>query len=83
MLTVDSLRARVRRLNELCIGLAKETLKPKALDGDILHFVERNAYTQAIHDAIDGLERGRIVLATAIQRIEDGASPTLPCPPGS
>jgi hypothetical protein len=76
MLTVDSLRARVLRLNELCGGLARETLKPKA--GDVLDFVESDAYKQAIHDAIERLETARIVLVTAIQRIQDGAANGTP-----
>jgi hypothetical protein len=72
MLTVDSLRARVQRFHQLCMGLAKETLKAK--DIQLLHLMERGAYKQAIHDAIERLETARIVLATAIQRIEEGAA---------
>ena len=66
MITVESLRVRVRRLNELCIGLAKETVKPNAVDGDILHFVERDDYKQAIHDAVEGLERARVALGWCV-----------------
>ena len=74
MLTVDCLCARVRRLHELCRGLGKETLTTK--DISLLHFMERYAYKRALHDAIEGLEGARIVLATAMQRIEEGAAKT-------
>jgi hypothetical protein len=43
-------------------------------DNDPLFFVERRAYKAAVHRAIAGLEDARIVLATAIQRIEEGAA---------
>jgi hypothetical protein len=72
MLTVDSLRARVRRFHDLYRGLARETAIPHVEDNDPLLFMERRAYKASVHRAIAGLEDARIVLATAIQRIEEG-----------
>jgi hypothetical protein len=43
MLTVESLRARVRRLNEISISLAKETVKPP--DDSLLWADEYKAYS--------------------------------------
>jgi len=74
MLTVDSLRACVRRFHDLYRELARETAIPHAEDNDPLMFMERRAYKAAIHRAIGGLEDARVVLATAIQRIEEGAA---------
>ena len=74
MLTVDSLRARVRRFHDLYCGLARETAIPHVEDNDPLLFTERRAYKAAVHNAIAGIEDARIVLATAIQRIEEGAA---------
>ena len=76
MITVDSLRARVRRLHELYCELAKETHIPKVEEADPLLFLERRAYKQAMHLAIGGLEDARVALETAIQRIEEGAVKT-------
>jgi hypothetical protein len=72
MLTVDSLRAGVRRFHDLYRELAPETAIPHADDNDPLHFMERRAYKTAMHLAIGSLEDARVVLATAIQRIEEG-----------
>jgi hypothetical protein len=74
MLTVDSLRARVRRFHDLYRGLARETAIPHAEDNDQLLFTERRAYKAAVHRAIAGLEDARVALATAIQRIEEEAA---------
>jgi hypothetical protein len=70
MLTIDGLRGRVHRLNELCRGLAKETHVPKAEENDLLLLLERNAYRMAMHTAVEALENAGIVLATALQRME-------------
>ena len=74
MITVDSLRACVRRFHDLYCELATETHIPKAEDNAPLHFVERRAYKAAVHKAITSLEDARVALATAIQRIEEGAA---------
>ena len=73
MLTIESLRGRVRRLNDLCRGLAKETHVPKAEENDPLMFLERHAYRMAMYNAVEALEAARVALATAIQRIEETA----------
>jgi hypothetical protein len=74
MLTVDGLRARVGRFHDLYRGLARETAIPLVEDNDPLLFMERRAYQAAVHRAIAGLEDARFTLATAIQRIEEGAA---------
>jgi hypothetical protein len=74
MLTFDALRARVRRLHELYCELAKETHIPKAEEADPLLFLERQAYRQAMHLAIGGIEDARVVLAAAIPRIDEDAA---------
>ena len=75
MITVDSLRARVRRFHDLYRGLAREAAGWTAARGnDPLHFVEREAYKVALHKAIVGLEEARVALETAIQRIDEGAA---------
>ena len=75
MLTVDSLRARVRRFNDLCRGLGRESAAWDAGGGnDPLHYVEREAYKLALHNAMYSLEEARVALATAIRRIEDEAA---------
>jgi hypothetical protein len=66
----------VRRFHDLYCGLARETAIPHAEDNDPLHFLERRAYKAAVHRAIAGLEDARVALATAIQRIEEGAAKT-------
>jgi hypothetical protein len=73
MVTIDSIRARVRRFHDLYRELAPETAIPHTEDNDPLHFVERRAYKAAVHRAIAGLEDARVALATALQRIEKDA----------
>ena len=75
MITVESLRARVRRFHDLYRGLARESAAWEAAAGyDPLHFVEREAYKAALHKAIYSLEEARVALETAIQRIEGGTA---------
>ncbi len=73
MITVDSLRARVRRLEELGIALAKDTVKPP--DGALLRHAEHVAYTEALRNAMADLHNAKVVLVLAIQRIEEGPRP--------
>jgi hypothetical protein len=64
------LRARVRRLEELSLGLSREielwrkTMHP-------LQFVEREAYVGALGNAVSAAEEARVILAGAMHRIED------------
>jgi hypothetical protein len=68
-MTLDGLRARVRRLDALARGLAKEVLLWKPCDDPLL-FVERKAYLAAVRDALAGAETARVILAKAVQRFE-------------
>jgi hypothetical protein len=68
MITVDSLRARVRRLREISISLARDTVKPP--DASLLWPDEHKAYGAGLREAMLGLHKAKVVLVLAIQRIE-------------
>jgi hypothetical protein len=69
------LQGRVRRLDQLARGLAKEVTLWKAGDAPLL-YLERRAYLNAIQDALAGVEAARVVLARARQRLEHGKKPS-------
>jgi hypothetical protein len=72
-MTLDDLTARVRRLDQLGRGLAKEvTLWRKG--NDPLLFLERKAYLAAIQDALAGVEAARVVLAQVARRVEQASA---------
>jgi hypothetical protein len=73
-MNLPDLRARVRRLDELARGLAKEAVLWKACDDPLL-YLERRAYISAIHDALAAAEAARVVLAKVCQRLEKKCSP--------
>ncbi|HKA06413.1 MAG TPA: hypothetical protein VKD71_04090 [Gemmataceae bacterium] len=63
--------ARMRRLEQLSLGVARETqLVGKA---DIFLYRERREYLDALHRLCGGLERVRVALAKARQRMEGKA----------
>jgi hypothetical protein len=68
-MTLRDLTARVRRLDELSRGLAKEVVPWKECNDPLL-YVERRASPGAIRDALAGVEEARVVLAKARQRLE-------------
>jgi hypothetical protein len=68
-MNLQDLRARVRRLDELSRGLAKEVALWRSGDDPLL-YLERKAYLVAIRGAVDGVESARVVLAKASQRLE-------------
>ncbi len=68
-MNLQHLSARVRRLEELAQGLAKEVLLWKKGDDPLL-YLERQAYLGAIQDALAGVESARVILARARQRLE-------------
>jgi hypothetical protein len=72
-MNLTDLRARVRRLDELARGLAKEVSLWKG-GNDPLLYLERKAYLGAIQDALAGAEAARVILAKAYQRLEKGPS---------
>jgi hypothetical protein len=69
-MNLTDLSARVRRLDDLARGLAKEVALWKK-GSDPLLYLERKAYLDAIQDALAGVEEARVVLARARQRLED------------
>ena len=73
MLGLADVAARVRRLEELTRGLAKEVSLWKE-GNDPLLYLERKAYLGAIQDALAGVEEARVVLARARQRLEGAPS---------
>jgi hypothetical protein len=64
----EDLQARVRRLDQLARGLAKEVSLWKG-SNDPLLYLERKAYLGAIQDALAGVESARVVLAKVVQRL--------------
>jgi hypothetical protein len=70
VITLADLTARINRLGELTRGLAKEVSLWKECDDPLL-YLERKAYLDGIQDALSGVERARVALARARQRLED------------
>jgi hypothetical protein len=68
-MNLEGIRARVRRLDELSRGLAKEVTLWKACNDPLL-YLERKAYLGAIQDALAGVEAARVTLAKVGQRLE-------------
>jgi hypothetical protein len=68
-MNLTDMAARVRRLDELARGLAKEVTLWKACNDPLL-YLERKGYLNAIQDALAGVESARVILAKARQRLE-------------
>jgi hypothetical protein len=66
--TPAALSARVNRLNQLALGVAREV--QLVGQDDLLLYVERREYLSALHRMCAGLESARVVLAKARQRID-------------
>jgi hypothetical protein len=69
-MTADDLAARVRRLDALARGLAKETAQVSAYTLTPLLYRERRAYLEGIRQALGGVESARVTLAKALRRLE-------------
>ena len=71
-LTIEDLRARYARLDQLSRGLAREAqlFAVGSKVNDPLLYLERNAYRGAIQDALAGVEKARVTLAKALHRLE-------------
>jgi hypothetical protein len=67
-MTPEDLAARVKRLEALSIGFAKEIVTWKECNDPLL-YLERKAYLEGIRDALAGVETARIALVTAKQRL--------------
>lgn len=61
-------KARIARLDELAQGLAREVSLWKK-GNDPLLYLERKAYLEAIQDALAGMEKARVTLSKACQRM--------------
>ena len=73
MLTVDTLRARAARLQQLNLGLAEEVARWKAAESPLLDS-ERQAYLDSIEDGIAGLDAAWHALTTAGTWLEKNAA---------
>jgi hypothetical protein len=72
-ITWELIERRIKRLDELSIGLAREDVLWTNTQGDDpLRRVELVAYLKAIRDALAGIETARVVLAKARQRHAEG-----------
>jgi hypothetical protein len=63
------LRARVRRLERLIVGLNRELALWRTSNHPLLR-AERLDYEDGIHHALSGVEQARVALATACRRIQ-------------
>jgi hypothetical protein len=66
-MTAAAISARVRRLDQLALGVAGEV--QLVGQDDLLVYVERREYLTALHGMCAGLESARVVLGKARQRI--------------
>ena len=68
-MNLKDLTTRVRRLDDLSRGLAKEVTLWKACDDPLL-YVERKTYLRGIQKALEGTEEARVALVKVRQRLE-------------
>jgi hypothetical protein len=69
-----ALQGRSDRLDQLVRGLAREVLFWQQDMGPLL-YVELRQYLGAINEALSGLDRARVTLARARQRMDQTAAP--------
>jgi len=70
-MNLSDLRARIRRLDQLARGLAKEVSLWKGCNDPLL-YLERKSYLGGIQDALAGTEAARVVLTKVVQRLGGG-----------
>jgi hypothetical protein len=70
-MNLDDLRVRVKRLDRLSLGLAKELVLWKPCNDPLL-YRERQDYLAAIRQALSGVEGARVILAKAAHRLDRG-----------
>jgi hypothetical protein len=68
------LARRILRLDQLMRGMSREVLIWRR-GNDPLLYAERQAYLEAIQDALAAVEAARVVLVRARQRIDRDATP--------
>jgi hypothetical protein len=73
MMTVDSIRARAARLQELNLRFAEEVARWKGIESPLLD-AERQAYLKSIQDGIGSFDAAWHALTTAVARIEKDAA---------
>jgi hypothetical protein len=66
---LTDIRRRVKRLERLSMGLAKE-LDIIGKGEDPLLYRERKQYLESMRNALSGTEAARVILARAAQRLE-------------
>jgi hypothetical protein len=71
-MNLADMKARVRRLDALGPGLAKEMMLWKPCNDPLL-YVERRVYLAAVRDALAGAEAAGVNLAKVVQRVEGNA----------
>jgi hypothetical protein len=71
-MTPAALSDRVQRLEQLVMGLFREVSLIRTAFCPLL-YLERRAYLDALHDTIAGAEAARVVLAKALQRLDERA----------
>ena len=74
MISTADIAARVRRLDELTLGLSRELGRWKGRAGELLTLAERNVYLASIQGGVAALEQARAVLVKALQRVEAAGS---------
>jgi hypothetical protein len=74
---LTDIRRRVKRLEQLVKGLAKEIGLWRG-EESLLLFGERKRYLKEIHKALLGADAARVILARVVQRLEGsiGQDPT-------
>lgn len=71
----NDLAARVKRLDALARGLAKELAAVQGETLTVLLYRERRGYLEALHQAMGGVEGARVTLARALRRLEGCGRP--------
>jgi hypothetical protein len=73
MLELSHIKARVVRLRELTVNLAKEVDAQRRAEGP-LSPQERRQYLDGLQSGLAGLDDARVVLAGAVKRLEAAAA---------
>jgi hypothetical protein len=68
-MNLSDIAARVQRLDQLSRGLSREVWLWRECNDPLL-YLERKAYFGAIQDALAGVEKARVIMAKARQRLD-------------
>ena len=72
VITLKDVSGRVRRLEQLTRGLAREVMLWKECNDPLL-YLERKAYLEALQNGLAELDEARVVLVRAQERLLDGS----------